>query len=260
MASPWRSSCSGAVAMAGIVIVLAVGAALGIERRAHLAHLRAEAPQHLDDHVVVADQDAVGSISAGRWRLPRCQASRAAPGAAPRTSTSASSAALHRDDSRPSSSRSPSPSRSTSARQVEQEVEPAVAQHQRGCGGDGGRRNRSVDRVGRARAGRCRGHTALRARSHGPPLVMARRLALVVPSEQEIALRHRQHRRPARRSAARRRRAPRRSPDRPRSSACASLCIMSLLADAAARVLRPRRSGRVEARASPRCRRRARPG
>ena len=48
-----------AVAMAEIVVVLAVGAAFGIERGADLAHLGAEALQHVDDHVVVADQDAV---------------------------------------------------------------------------------------------------------------------------------------------------------------------------------------------------------
>ena len=48
-----------AVAVVGIVVVLAVGAAFGIERRANLAHLGAEALQHVDDHVVVADQDAV---------------------------------------------------------------------------------------------------------------------------------------------------------------------------------------------------------
>src|ERR1700704_7176518 len=49
-----------AVPLAEIVIVLAVGAAFRIERRAHLAHLRAQALQHVDDHVIVADQDAVG--------------------------------------------------------------------------------------------------------------------------------------------------------------------------------------------------------
>ena len=49
-----------AVPMVGIVIVLAVGAAFGIERRAHLADLGAQALQHVDDDVIVADQDAVG--------------------------------------------------------------------------------------------------------------------------------------------------------------------------------------------------------
>ena len=49
-----------AVRMAEIVIVLAVGAAFGIERRAHLAYFGAQALQHVDDHVIVADQDAVG--------------------------------------------------------------------------------------------------------------------------------------------------------------------------------------------------------
>ena len=47
-------------ALAGIVIVLAVGAAFRIERRAHLADHGAQALQHVDDDVVVADQDAVG--------------------------------------------------------------------------------------------------------------------------------------------------------------------------------------------------------
>src|SRR5215813_1602605 len=46
------------VAMAGIVVVLAIGAAFGIERRADLAHLRAQAFQHVDDDMIVADQDA----------------------------------------------------------------------------------------------------------------------------------------------------------------------------------------------------------
>ena len=59
--------------------------------------------------------------------------------------------------------------------------------------------------------------------------------------EQEVALRHRQHRAPARRRAARRRRAPRRSPDRPRSSACHALCTMSFL-PMLARVAAPRRA------------------
>src|SRR5262249_52556990 len=46
--------------MAVIVVVLAVGAALGIERRRHRAYLGAQTLEHVDDHVVVADQDAVG--------------------------------------------------------------------------------------------------------------------------------------------------------------------------------------------------------
>jgi hypothetical protein len=48
-----------AMAMPGIVIVLAVGAALGIEGHAHLAHFRAQSLQHVDDDVIVADQEAV---------------------------------------------------------------------------------------------------------------------------------------------------------------------------------------------------------
>ena len=48
-----------AVAMAEIVVVLAVGAAFGVERRLDLAHLGAQALQHVDDDIVVADQDAV---------------------------------------------------------------------------------------------------------------------------------------------------------------------------------------------------------
>src|SRR5260370_16578296 len=47
------------VMVARIVIVLAVGAALGIERRPHLAHLGTQALQHVDDDMVVADQDAL---------------------------------------------------------------------------------------------------------------------------------------------------------------------------------------------------------
>src|SRR5207248_2898032 len=55
----------GAVVMVGIVIVLTVGAALGIERRLDLAHLCAEALQHVDDDMVVADQDAL-ALDLGR--------------------------------------------------------------------------------------------------------------------------------------------------------------------------------------------------
>ena len=48
-----------AMAMAGIVIVLAVGTALGIEGHAHLAHFGTQALQHVDDDVIVANQKAV---------------------------------------------------------------------------------------------------------------------------------------------------------------------------------------------------------
>ena len=56
------------VMMSGIVIVLAVGAAFGVERRPHLAHLGTEALQHVDDHMIVADQDAVACDR--RWEMP----------------------------------------------------------------------------------------------------------------------------------------------------------------------------------------------
>src|SRR5215470_617901 len=59
MALPMALVVQGTVAVAGIVIVLAIGAALGIEGRADLAHLRTQALQHVDDDMVVADQDAV---------------------------------------------------------------------------------------------------------------------------------------------------------------------------------------------------------
>src|SRR5215831_8148763 len=58
MALPVALVVQGTVAVAGIMIVLAVGAAFGIERRADLAHLRAQAFQHVDDDMIVADQDA----------------------------------------------------------------------------------------------------------------------------------------------------------------------------------------------------------
>src|SRR5262245_40239275 len=58
MALPVALVVQGTVAMAGIVIVLAVGAALGIEGCPDLAHLGAQAFQHVDDDMVVADQDA----------------------------------------------------------------------------------------------------------------------------------------------------------------------------------------------------------
>src|SRR5437879_12043483 len=48
-----------AVMVTGIVIVLAVGAAFRIEWRPELAHLGAEPPQHVDDDMVVADQDTL---------------------------------------------------------------------------------------------------------------------------------------------------------------------------------------------------------
>ena len=51
--------------MAGIVIVLAVGAAFGIERRAYLTHLGPQPLQHVDDDVIVADQDAL-ALDLGR--------------------------------------------------------------------------------------------------------------------------------------------------------------------------------------------------
>eukprot|EP01036_Dinobryon_divergens_P007108 gene7107-9463_t len=53
------------MAMAGIVIVLAVGAALRVERHAHLAHVGAQPLQHVDDDVIVANQDAV-AVDLGR--------------------------------------------------------------------------------------------------------------------------------------------------------------------------------------------------
>jgi hypothetical protein len=82
------------VAMVGIVIVLAVGAAFGVERRTHLAHLGAEAAQHVDDDVVVADQDAVAldlrrQVPVAEMPGEPCEGGRVAP----RTSTRSSSAA-----------------------------------------------------------------------------------------------------------------------------------------------------------------------
>jgi hypothetical protein len=42
-----------------------------------MAHGSAEQGDHLLDHMVAADQQPSASIRVGRWRLPRCQASRA---------------------------------------------------------------------------------------------------------------------------------------------------------------------------------------
>lgn len=47
------------MAMAGIVVVLAVGPAFGIEGNADLADIRPQALQHVDDDMIVADQQAV---------------------------------------------------------------------------------------------------------------------------------------------------------------------------------------------------------
>src|SRR5262249_28605647 len=49
----------GPVMMAGIVIMLTIGAAFGIERCPDFAHLGPQAPQHIDDYMIVADQDAL---------------------------------------------------------------------------------------------------------------------------------------------------------------------------------------------------------
>src|SRR5438132_1185766 len=48
-----------AVRMPMVVVVLAIGAALRIERCLHWPHHGAKPAQHVDDHMVVADEDAL---------------------------------------------------------------------------------------------------------------------------------------------------------------------------------------------------------
>ena len=190
-------------------------------------------------------QPAVGQDLVGRWRLPRCQARRASMA---RVGGLDLEHVLGRGAHR----------------------EPAARPRTRGR-----RRRRSAPRCGRSSSTGSPLSVASRIRrrwrsskpsvrlpgAHRPAGHAARLGDSDQPahaSEQEVALRHRQHAWPARRSAARRRRAPRRSRGRPRSSAWRR-CGSSRACRCVAGVLRPRPAARREAAACRPGRARARP-
>ena len=83
-----------------VIVIMAVparahiGAAFRIERRLDRDDGRAEAARHVLDHRIAADAQALVVSSVGRWRLPRCQATRvSAAASAARISASGSGAA-----------------------------------------------------------------------------------------------------------------------------------------------------------------------